>query len=584
MATLLLGAALAAQRREPALSVGELGAGIDGAIALAAPDYWGAVLVARDGKPVFARGYGALDRGAVVKGKEVTALSLFDIGGAVQQLAQMLALRLCADRKLRLEDPLAKLLPNWPADKAAITVDQLLLHTSGMPTETTWPSGAHESAKGALAAMAGTPLAAMPGEKFAYSDLNATLLALVLEGRGGGAFDKLLAQKVLDPFGMATAVPCNGRCDGKLVTWRLGKGLGKGEPATGQNCNWQNRGVRAMLASVHDVHALFARLCEGKLFDARERDLLWRPIATGALRRERAALGGRTLLRVTGYAGGYCTMWTLDPDARDWVVVMTGDDAAAAKVTIAVVAVLGPATTSAAASPAAPAAPAAPPRADPAAQAGRPRFVGEFALPTGGRFAIALQGDGLRLEATGVEPAVRLALGSWVAAAGAAAARHEDRGVALLQRLAAGDVTALDDGFGAAGGAAAEATSAAIAAFLAEHGALQRCEFVGDEAVAAGARSWFRLRGERGAVLLVADWRDDRHFARCEAAAAPPPFALELTLVAPDRAVGTAAGGAAIVCTVEGEGDRRVLVFEDGTPGPDGLLECRLVTATAGKR
>src|SRR5690348_16592378 len=130
---LALAAAAAAQKNQPPTTVvdGELGMRLDNAVTRSASTFWGAVLVAIDGKPVLAKGYGFADRTKLPLGPQ----SLFDLGGAAQHLTVLAALRLVAEQKLKVDDPVGRFVPDWPAERGGMTVQELLAHTSALPAE-----------------------------------------------------------------------------------------------------------------------------------------------------------------------------------------------------------------------------------------------------------------------------------------------------------------------------------------------------------------------------------------------------------------------------------------------------------------
>jgi CubicO group peptidase (beta-lactamase class C family) len=78
--------------------------------------------------PFSRRGYGYAD----YAGRPNTPQTLFEIASTSKQVTAAAILRLVEKGKLRLDDPLAKHLPDVPDDKKAITIRQLLNHTSGM--------------------------------------------------------------------------------------------------------------------------------------------------------------------------------------------------------------------------------------------------------------------------------------------------------------------------------------------------------------------------------------------------------------------------------------------------------------------
>ncbi|MCR9245440.1 MAG: beta-lactamase family protein [bacterium] len=590
LATLSLATRAPAQRR-PANSIvaGDLGKRLETA-ALANSKYvWGTVLVAHESKPVFAWSFGALDRKGAKRGRKLKAMStkaLFDLGGASQSLAHLLALRLEATGKLQLSDPIGKHLGDWPADKRGITVQDLMRHTSGLPEEVKWPNGVAKDSRATARLLGQARLAHPPGGKFLYSTLNATLLALVLE-QVGGRYDKALASTVLKPFGMKGANHCGSSVSNRLETMRR-KPMGD-EKATALNYNWRYRGASGILASVHDVHELLANATAGELLDARLRDLWWRPLAGGAFAVRETDAGGQKLRVFEGRTPGYRTRWTLHERSRSWVVICAGKatniDALESALLSELARELTPGAVAggAAAKPPTPApgarTPAPPPGGTSAGAVGASdaaRFVGIFELPTGGRLQIVSLGGKLRLIGEGLQGSVRVAQGGF--AADPVATRQADRGIALLERLVRGDASAVDDAFRDA--ASATAITAALAGFVTANGEFERVAFVGNpKAGAANSRrpskeSWFRVDCARGSRYVIVRWRDERRFASCKLSADEPPFAAELQVIAPDTAVARTAAGRPVRITMEGRGNARTLVFEDATPGDAGLIDC----------
>jgi CubicO group peptidase (beta-lactamase class C family) len=89
-----------------------------------------AVLVRRDGKTVFARGYGVRDLRS--RGR-IDAATSFRLASLTKALTAAAVTLLARDGKLRYEDTLADLFPAFPAYGKGITIRQLLTHTSGLP-------------------------------------------------------------------------------------------------------------------------------------------------------------------------------------------------------------------------------------------------------------------------------------------------------------------------------------------------------------------------------------------------------------------------------------------------------------------
>jgi CubicO group peptidase (beta-lactamase class C family) len=97
---------------------------------LAHPDTPGfAVLVVKDGKKLFERGYGARDLRTHAKINEHTNLRL---ASCSKQFTAMAIMLLVHDRKLRYDQKLTDIFPEFPAYGKSITVRNLLNHSGGL--------------------------------------------------------------------------------------------------------------------------------------------------------------------------------------------------------------------------------------------------------------------------------------------------------------------------------------------------------------------------------------------------------------------------------------------------------------------
>src|SRR5206468_439291 len=96
---------------------------------VAAGEFSGAVLLAKDGAPVFERAYGFADREAHTPNTIETAFNL----GSINKFFTQIAIRQLADAgKLDVDSSLARAWPDYPNQDVArrVTVRQLLQHRS----------------------------------------------------------------------------------------------------------------------------------------------------------------------------------------------------------------------------------------------------------------------------------------------------------------------------------------------------------------------------------------------------------------------------------------------------------------------
>lgn len=158
----------------------------------------GALLVARDGRIVLEKGYGFADR---EKGVPFTAGTVFCVGSITKQFTAAAILKLEMEGKLKVTDPISKYFDGVPEDKREITLHHLLTHSAGlldllgddydeMPRD--------RLVKEALASKLLWP----PGPWYRYSNLGYSLLAVVVEKVSGQPYETFLQEHLLKPAGL----------------------------------------------------------------------------------------------------------------------------------------------------------------------------------------------------------------------------------------------------------------------------------------------------------------------------------------------------------------------------------------------
>jgi CubicO group peptidase (beta-lactamase class C family) len=107
--------------------------------------------------------------------------------------------------KLRLDDPVAKYLPGFDNDKSkAITIEQLVQHRSGLPlTILMVRIDEYSDLQTQAKAIGEKGPQFKPGEKFWYSDAGSDAAAAVVERISGTTIDRFVAERILQPLGMA---------------------------------------------------------------------------------------------------------------------------------------------------------------------------------------------------------------------------------------------------------------------------------------------------------------------------------------------------------------------------------------------
>src|SRR5262245_37789606 len=141
----------------------------------------GTVLIAKNGQPLFARGYGLAN---VEHDVPNTVKTKFRLASVSKQFVATGIMILEHDGKLKIEDPLKKHLPDCPKAWTDVTLHQLMSHTSGVPENLRialfkgmWPQPV--DLDHILDVVKEKPLDFKSGEKWSYSNTGYVLLGLV---------------------------------------------------------------------------------------------------------------------------------------------------------------------------------------------------------------------------------------------------------------------------------------------------------------------------------------------------------------------------------------------------------------------
>ena len=164
----------------------------------------GCVLVAKDGKPFYAKAFGEADKDFHVKNNLKTK---FNIGSIGKTLTGVSIMQLAQKGKLSVTDPVIKYLKDFPfGDK--ITIHHLLTHTSGTFNYFAHPDFRNKmftirSVKDALQLIYDQKLVFdTPGERFSYSNSGIVILGAVIEAVSGQSYPDYIQDNILKPLGM----------------------------------------------------------------------------------------------------------------------------------------------------------------------------------------------------------------------------------------------------------------------------------------------------------------------------------------------------------------------------------------------
>jgi CubicO group peptidase (beta-lactamase class C family) len=164
----------------------------------------GGVLVAQGDTVVFNKGYGLANREHRVPNADVTR---FRIASITKQFTAVAVLLLQERKLLSLNDPVRKHLPQWPSQWSAVTVRQLLDHTSGIPSYTDFVDlrtfgKSYQSPQSMLALSAEKAVNFKPGERMAYNNTAYIAAGLLIERISGKSYADFVEQELMQPLRM----------------------------------------------------------------------------------------------------------------------------------------------------------------------------------------------------------------------------------------------------------------------------------------------------------------------------------------------------------------------------------------------
>ncbi len=183
------------------------------------------LIVAKD-RVAFHRAYGL--RATEPAPRPMTRDTVFDLASLTKPIATSASIAWLVEHgKLRFTDPVARHVPEFAANgKGAITIEQLLLHTSGLPADNALSAFAGDRATMIGRVMAIAP-ETPPGEAFRYSDLGFIVLGEIVARLASTSLDAFTHDHLFGPLAMRSTMftPPAGMAARCAPTERLGDAI-----------------------------------------------------------------------------------------------------------------------------------------------------------------------------------------------------------------------------------------------------------------------------------------------------------------------------------------------------------------------
>ena len=167
----------------------------------------GAVLLAKDGKPLFQKAYGDASKDFGVPNRTDTPFNL----GSMNKMFTAVAIAQLAERgQISLDDPLSNYLPDFPTPEAAaqIRIRHLLNHASGMGNYFNRrfmksSRARYRTVDDMLELIRGDTLLFAPGTRREYSNAGFLVLGRVIEKVSGKSYSDYVRENIYEPAGMS---------------------------------------------------------------------------------------------------------------------------------------------------------------------------------------------------------------------------------------------------------------------------------------------------------------------------------------------------------------------------------------------
>jgi CubicO group peptidase (beta-lactamase class C family) len=172
-----------------------------------------AVLVRKDGKTIYERTAGVRDQRTYAP---ITPTTNFRLASSTKQFTAMSIMRLVHEGRLRYDDTLTKVFPDFPAYGKKITIRNLLNHTSGLPDyedlmdkvkPNPW-SAEHQISDAEVLSLLKNETQGKfePGTKWSYSNSGYVVLGAIVAKNTVMSFPEFLRRRIFFPLRMANSV------------------------------------------------------------------------------------------------------------------------------------------------------------------------------------------------------------------------------------------------------------------------------------------------------------------------------------------------------------------------------------------
>ncbi|MCK6541206.1 beta-lactamase family protein [bacterium] len=202
----------------------------------------------------------------------------FWIASNTKPITAIAILKLQEDGKLSVKDSITKFLKNVPSDKKNITIEQLLTHLSGLPSD--FIAEGEQNMELAVKQILSQKLISEPGKEFNYTNDGYILLAAIIELSSNKKYESYIRDAVFTKSGMTNS----GFWGGDDIAVDPVNDSAKYYPfypkifRDGKTLeNWNNKGAAGISSNTADLYKMMIALNSGQLLNQISLRELFRP-------------------------------------------------------------------------------------------------------------------------------------------------------------------------------------------------------------------------------------------------------------------------------------------------------------------
>jgi CubicO group peptidase (beta-lactamase class C family) len=285
------------------------------------------MVVIQHGKQVLSKTFGTA---SIQYSLPVRDDTVFSINSATKSFTGVAIMQLVEQGKLDLQAPASRYLDGLPVAWQAITVSQLLAHTSGLPdiidpaTSNLLPGGAD----GAWKTVQMLPMESAPGQRFSYNQTNYVVLEKIITLLSGEPFLQFIQHKQFDAVGMPNSSFGDSRdvIRNKANSYRLDAD-GKTLQNVIEDFPTYTRAGAGINSNTRDLTKWILALQQGRLLKPASLRQLWTPTSFADARPAPWAIGWPAIRRgehrAVGGIGGGRSAFYVYPDDDLAIIILT---------------------------------------------------------------------------------------------------------------------------------------------------------------------------------------------------------------------------------------------------------------------